>query len=50
VLDDKGDNLIKIDPATEKKGETVPVEASATFASRQMLNNAGSSLRGAYLG
>jgi len=25
VLDDKGDNLTKIDPATGKKGETVPV-------------------------
>jgi len=25
VLDDKGDNLIKIDPATGKMGETVPV-------------------------
>jgi YVTN family beta-propeller protein len=26
VLDDKGDNLIKIDPATGKMGETVPVQ------------------------
>ena len=26
VLDDKGNNLIKIDPATGKKGETVPVD------------------------